>query len=125
MILDTDVLIWFMRGNQKAIDCIMEAMPFSISIVTYMELVQGMRDKRELAKMKKAFEEMKVAIIPLSEDISLRASDYVEMYALSHSMEMADALIAGTCMEQNEALVTANDKHYRVVEGLQMTVFRP
>ena len=125
MILDTDVLIWFLRGNQKAIDYIMEAMPFSISIVTYMELVQGMRDKRELSKMKKAFADMEVEVIPLSESISLRASNYVEMYALSHSMEMADALIAGTCMEQNETLATANDKHYKVVEGLQMTVFRP
>ena len=125
MILDTDVLIWFLRGNQRAVDFIMDAMPFSISIVTYMELVQGMRDKRELAKMKKAFAEMEVDVIPLSESISLRASDYVEMYALSHSMEMADALIAGTCIEQNETLVTANDKHYRAVEGLQMTVFRP
>lgn len=66
-------------------------MPFSISIVTYMELVQGMRDKRELSKMKKAFAEMEVEVIPLSESISLLASDYVEMYALSHSMEMADA----------------------------------
>ena len=100
-------------------------MPFSISIVTYMELVQGMRDKRELSKMKKAFTEMEVEVIPLSESISLLASDYVEMYALSHSMEMADALIAGTCMEHNETLATANDKHYKVVEGLQMTVFRP
>ena len=125
MILDTDVLIWFLRGNQRVVDFIMETMPFSISIVTYMELVQGMHDKRELAKMKKAFAEMRVEIIPLSEDISLRASDYVEMYALSHSMEMADALIAGTCMERHETLVTANDKHYRVVEGLQMTIFRP
>lgn len=125
MILDTDVLIWFLRGNQRATDFIMEAMPFSISIVTYMELVQGMRDKQELAKMKKAFTEMEVKIIPLSESISLRASDYVEKYALSHSMEMADALIAGTCMEENEPLVTANDKHYRVVDGLKMTIFRP
>ena len=41
MIIDTDVMIWFLRGNQKAIDFIMDAMPFSISIVTYMELVQG------------------------------------------------------------------------------------
>jgi predicted nucleic acid-binding protein len=90
-----------------------------------MELVRGMRDKRELEKMKKAFSEMEVEIIPLSESISLRASDYVEMYALSHSMEMADALIAGTCIEENETLVTANDKHYRVVEGLRMTIFRP
>ena len=125
MIVDTDVLIWFLRGNQAATDFILEAMPFSISIVTYMELVQGMRDKRELAKMKKAFAEMKVKILPLTEDISLRASDYVESYALSHSMEMADALIAGTCMEENDTLVTANDKHYRVVEGLRMMVFRP
>ena len=125
MILDTDVLIWFLRGNQRAVDFILEAMPFSITIVTYMELVQGMRDKRELAKMKKTFADMRVEIIPLSEGISLRASNYVETYALSHSMEMADALIAGTCMEQNETLVTANDKHYRVVDGLQMMVFRP
>ena len=125
MIIDTDVLIWFLRGNQRAVDFIMEAMPFSISVVTYMELVRGMRDKRELEKMKKAFADMRVEIIPLSETISLRASDYVEMYALSHSMEMADALIAGTCMERHETLVTANDKHYRVVEGLHMTIFRP
>ena len=125
MIIDTDVLIWFLRGNQRAVDFIMEAMPFSISVVTYMELVRGMRDKRELEKMKKAFADMRVEIIPLSETISLRASDYVEMYALNHSMEMADALIAGTCMEYSEPLVTANDKHYRVVEGLQIVVFRP
>ncbi len=64
---------------------------------------------------------MSVEIIPLSESISLRASDYVEMYSLSHSMEMADALIASTCIEENETLITANDKHYRVVEGLRMT----
>ena len=64
---------------------------------------------------------MSVEIIPLSESISLRASDYVEMYSLSHSMEMADALIASTCIKENETLITANDKHYRVVEGLRMT----
>ena len=57
MIIDTDVMIWFLRGNQRAIDLVIDAMPFSISIVTYMELVQGMRDKQELAKMKKALAE--------------------------------------------------------------------
>lgn len=125
MIIDTDVMIWFLRGNQKAIDFIMDAMPFSISIVTYMELVQGMRNKRELTKMKKALADMNVEIIPLSEEVSMRAADYVEKYSLSHSMELADALIAGTCVEDNNTLVTANDKHYRVVQELQMTVFRP
>ena len=28
-------------------------------------------------------------------------------------------------IEENETLVTANGKHYRVVEGLRMTIFRP
>ena len=48
MIIDTDVLIWFLRGNQKAIDFIVDATPFSISIVNYMEVVRGMRDKRDV-----------------------------------------------------------------------------
>lgn len=95
-------MIWFLRGNQRAIDFIVDAMPFSISIVTYMELVQGMRDKRELAKTKRALSDMNVEIIPLSEEISMRASDCVEKYSLSHSMELADALIAGTCVEEND-----------------------
>ena len=118
-------MIWFLRGNQRAIDLVIDAMPFSISIVTYMELVQGMRDKQELAKMKKALADMNVEIIPLSEEVSLRASDYVETYSLSHSMELTDALIAATCVAENDTLVTANDKHYKVVQALQMTVFRP
>lgn len=125
MIIDTDVMIWFLRGNQRAVDFVVEAMPFSISVVTYMELVRGMRDKRELAKMKKAFVDMGIEILPLTERISLRASDYVETYSLSHSMDLADALIAATCVEENDTLVTANDKHYKVVKDLQMTVFRP
>ncbi|MBR3305987.1 MAG: type II toxin-antitoxin system VapC family toxin [Lachnospiraceae bacterium] len=125
MILDTDVLIWFLRGNHNAVKLVMDAMPFSISIVTYMELVQGMRDKKELALMKKAFRAMDVNVIPLNEGISFRASDYVEKYALSNSMELADALIASSCVERKETLVTANDKHYRVIKELKMEIFRP
>ena len=43
MILDTDVLSWFLRGNEKATEAVIEALPFSISIVIYMELLQGVR----------------------------------------------------------------------------------
>lgn len=125
MIIDTDVLIWFLRGNEKAVTAVTEAIPFSISIVTYMELVKGMRNKRELEKMKKAFRTMEVKIIPINEDDSIHASEYVEKYFLSKNMEMADALIAATCVDNNEVLYTANDKHYKYVDGLNLKVFRP
>ena len=125
MVFDTDVLIWYLRGNENATKTVVESLPFSISIVTYMELVQGMRNKNELSKVKKAFNEMKVSIIPISEAISMRAASYVEEHSLSSSMEMADALIASTCIETNQSLCTANDKHYRVVTGLDLKIFRP
>ncbi len=48
MIIDTDVLIWYMKGNEKAYKTIEIANTFFLSVVTYMELVQGMRNKKEL-----------------------------------------------------------------------------
>lgn len=118
-------MIWFLRGNKKAFDVVMREMPFSISIVTYMEIVQGMRNKQELEKMKKAFKSMDIHVIPINDSISFRAADYVEKYSLGSSVELADALIASTCVEWNAALYTANDKHYRVIEELDLKIFRP
>ena len=53
MIFDTDVMIWAFRGNSKALDAIDAAADRSISSVTYMELLQGVRNKKELQKMKR------------------------------------------------------------------------
>ena len=39
LLIDTDVFIWYMRGNEKASALIDKQEPFSISAVTYMELV--------------------------------------------------------------------------------------
>ena len=125
MIFDTDVLIWYLRGNEKALEVVVEATPFSVSIVTYIELLQGMNNKHELQTLKKAFREMGVNIIPINESISLRAAELVETFGLSHSMEMADAIIASTCIEINAILFTANDKHYKMIKDLPIKVFRP
>jgi len=45
LIIDTDVLIWYLRGNEHAKQIVEAALPFSISVVTYMELVQGMKNR--------------------------------------------------------------------------------
>ncbi len=125
MIFDTDILIWFLKGNENALSVVVEAVPFSISIVTYMELMQGMLNKQELEKMQKLFKKMEVEVIPINEAISLRASEYVEKHTLSHSMELSDALIAATCVEYGKKLYTANDKHYKMIDELRIEVFRP
>ena len=54
MLIDTDVLIWYMRGNEKAYQTIENSNNFFISVVTYMELVQGLRNKKELNHLQSA-----------------------------------------------------------------------
>lgn len=124
MIFDSDVLIWFFRGNENAKKIVRGNIPFSISAVSYMELLQGALNKQELFGIKKFLEKSETKIIPMNEEITHRAMEYVENYALSDSMELADALIASTAIENNETLCTANGKHYKCVPDLQMDLFK-
>ena len=124
-LIDTDILIWYLRGNQKAYELVHSIGEFAISAVTYMELVQGMRNKEELKAFKRALKQWNVKTIFMSEEISAQALFYVEEYFLSHSMQLADALIGATCSTHGMTLYTANDKHYKVIKGLDIFVFRP
>jgi len=125
MLIDTDVLIWYMRGNSTALDEIEKHKYFSISVVTYMELVQGMRNKQELTSLRKALKSWNCKIIYITEEISSKAMFYVEQHYLSHSMQIADALIGATAASYGVPLVTGNDKHYKVVKEIALTKFRP
>lgn len=125
MIIDTDVLIWLLRGNVNAQNAVKASLPFDISAITYMELVQGMNNKHELASMKRIFGTLGVNIIPVNEQISNLATSLVEQYALSHSLEATDALIAATCIINQYNIFTANDKHYRFIPNLNIKIFRP
>ncbi|MDZ7804422.1 MAG: PIN domain-containing protein [Thiohalophilus sp.] len=64
-------------------------------------------------------------IIHIDEGISNRATFLIEQHALANSMQLADALIAATALEQGIPLLTANDKHYRPIDNLELSIFRP
>lgn len=121
--VDTDVLIWYSRGNQKAVKLIHSLDSFSISVVTYMEIVQGVRNKKELNTFKEALRILNVKVIQLDELISTKAMFFVEQYSLSHSMELADALIGATSIIKNLSLLTANDKHYKYLPEINIQKF--
>ena len=90
-----------------------------------MELVQGMRNKTELVKFIQQLSVWNVETVQLDTDISTRAMIYVEDYFLSNRMELADALIAATCIDRSELLITANDRHYRHIPNIQLKKFNP
>lgn len=125
MLIDTDVLIWYMRGNEKAYQVVENLDNFFISVVTYMELVQGLKNKKELNHLRKALHGWNAQILYVSEEISAKAMFYVEQHFLSHSMQLADALIGSTAISYGFPILTGNDKHYKVMKDLEIKKFVP
>lgn len=125
MIIDTDVLVWYLRGNANARLSVEKNIPFSISVVTYMELIQGMMDKDEMRIFQKNLQKWNIDIIQINKEISSRAMFYIQEYTLSHSMMLADGLIAATVVQNGEILLTANDKHYKYIPTIECQKFKP
>ncbi len=124
ILIDTDVLIWYLRGNEKAYKTIECLESFTISVVTYMELVQGMRNKEELNSLRQALYAWNCEILYITEEISAKAMFAVEQHFLSHSMQLADALIGSTAIVHGLPLLTGNDKHYKIMKGLLIKRFQ-
>jgi len=125
MLFDTDILIWCLRGNENAAKIINDIDPRALSIVTYMELLQGARDKKEMKLLRVFISELGFTVIPLTENISHRASIYMEEYCLKIELGIADALIAATAVENGLILFTGNEKHYKLINDLEVKIFKP
>lgn len=125
MQFDTDVLIWFLRGHGKAGKLVSAAEERAVSVITYMELLQGARDKREARAIQDFLADLGFGVLPLSENIGHRALVYVEEYALKAGLGVADALIAATAVENKLPLCTADHRHYRPVNDLDVRLFSP
>lgn len=125
MIFDTDILIWVQRGNEKAAKLIEKDEDRYLSIQSYMELLQGAKNKVHHKNVKNFINEFEFSILPFTENIGHRALIYVEEFALSSNMRAGDAIIAATAVENNMTLVSSNVKHFKVVNELQLKAFQP
>ena len=119
-----DILIWAQRGNEKAINWINDAADRAISIMTYMELLQGARSQKECQHIKTFISEGNFIVFPLTENIGHRALIYIEEYAMSFGVRASDAIIAATAVENHFVLASGNVKHYKPIRELKFKYFR-
>ena len=124
MLVDTDVFIWHLRGYPAATQRLDQLASLTLSAVTYLELLQGMRNRREMAALQKSLAGRQAQQWPLTPAITARAVSLMETYTLSHGMQLGDALIAATALEQQLTVLTGNVKHFQGIEGLQIEAFK-
>ncbi len=125
MLVDTDVLIWHLRGYLKATQRLDQLPKLTLSAITYLELLQGMRNRAELLAVQKSLAMRQAERLPLTPAITERATALMEKWALSHGLQLGDALIAATALEHQLTVLTANTKHFSVIEDLQLERFEP
>lgn len=121
IIVDSDILIDFTRGNEAAVNWLDDAKSRStllISSVTEMELILGSRDKSHLKEIQQFLNRFQ--IISITEQISKQASELVEKYCLSHRLLIPDAIIAATALTLNLPLATNNQRDFRFIDGLKL-----
>ena len=125
MLIDSDVLVWMTRGHTGAVQRLAQLLPWQLSAVTYIELAQGCRSKVELALIKKGLTMSQAHILPLTPSITNRAMAVIYSHALSHGLQLGDALIAANALEHGLTLLTGNKKHFAKLPGLSLEVFKP
>lgn len=124
MIFDTDILIWVQRGNKKAALLVDQTQERFISILTYMELMQGSQSRKPIQIAKDFLSEYDFRTLPLTENIGHRASIYVEEYAVGSGLRVGDAVIAATATENNLVLATGDQKHFKPIQDLRLHLFK-
>jgi hypothetical protein len=125
MLFDTDILIWVQRGSLKAARRVERAAQRSISVLSYMELMQSAQNKDQHRQTKDFLATFGFDLVPLSENIGHRAAIYIEEYTLSHGIRAGDAIIAATAVENNLTLVSSDRKHFSPIKDLKLTLFKP
>jgi len=125
MIFDTDVLIWVQKGNSQAASLIDRTPERHISIQTYMELLQCAQNKMQQKYVRDFLSDFNFITLPFTQTIGQLAAGYIEQYSLSSSLRAGDAIIAATAAENRMTLCTANGKHFKVIKGLKLKIFKP
>jgi len=121
ILCDTNILIEFYRDHDDIVDVLRGiGLPnLAVSAITIGELYFGARDRRELLKIKKHLASLQR--IPIDQETSELALSLLETYALSHRLNLPDAVIAATAMRHGLSLYTLNVKTFDSSRGFRFT----
>ncbi len=117
LLLDTDVLIEYLRGRPKAIEYL-EGLTSDLylSVISVAELFAGVKGDEEERSLKQFL--LAFAILPVTEKVARLGGLYRRDFRSSHGTGLADALIAATAVENGANLATFNRRHFPMVSRI-------
>jgi predicted nucleic acid-binding protein len=126
-LLDSDVLIDYQIGDVATKQLLdpLEPAPFSISMIAYMEVLQGILNGPDPIEAIFAFDTFlnDIDVLPISKDVAapcaaIRAN--LSRRQRSVRPRALDLLVAATALEHGLTLVTRNKADYRDIPSLNV-----
>jgi len=118
ILLDTDVLVDFLRGYSKAVAYVnAHSDRIILSSIVVAELYAGVQGDAEEAALENFISLFHV--VPVSAEIAKAGGIYKRDYGKSHGIGLADAILAATAEAEKTDLKTLNTKHYPMLKALK------
>ena len=118
MLLDTDILIDYLREVPAAVEFVEANIDqIFVSVISIAELYQGVRDGAE----QEALTDFVSAVtdLDLNFETAKTAGLYRRQYKPSHNSGLADCLIAATAKAHQLPLTTLNTKHFPMLDEVE------
>ncbi|HEV2744186.1 MAG TPA: type II toxin-antitoxin system VapC family toxin [Rubrobacter sp.] len=119
LLIDTDVLVEYLRGRSEAVEYL-EGLTSDLylSVISVAELFAGIKGNEE----KKALDQLLQGfiILPVTEKVARLGGLHRRYYRPSHGTGLADALIAATAEENGADLATFNRRHFPMVSRIEV-----
>lgn len=123
-LLDTDIVVFFLRNKKNIAEHLALLSPNDIFIseVTVAELEYGNRCSGRYEDNKWMVDRFlsSVNIVPFSDAIHLYAEERYRLRMLGQSIEDFDLLIGCTAVSDNLIMVTNNAKHYSRIKDIRI-----
>jgi len=113
MIIDTNIFIDFLRGNDEAIKFIGGLRSVSTSVIVVSELFAGVKTRTETEELRAMLEFVRQ--VDVNKTIAEEAGLMRRRFHRSHGIELPDALIVATAHYEGAAVASLNKKHFSVL----------
>ncbi len=123
LLIDTDIIIDFLRGFDRAVRYIKShSEEIVLSVITVAELYAGVKGNDEHEELDDL-----IALFPILQittEVARIGGLYKREYFKSHGVGLADGLIAASAEIHDAVLKTLNIKHYPMIKGLKPPYFK-
>ncbi len=129
VILDSDILVGFLRGDEKAkekIAQLAEKEALSTTAINSFELFKGAFLSRRREENLKEVGSMLQNLNILSFDYRTSlvcANKFKEISDKRKEISLADLIIASIAISEGERLITRNEKDFGIIDGLRIEVW--